>query len=81
MKLKLLATLGLLIPLVITNPVKAENPAHVEQLLNTGECFYYCSYKISSRQDSPTVTKASPAARSVLDASVNFLNSLRVYCF
>jgi hypothetical protein len=38
MKRSLIATLALIVPLVLSNPVKAENLNQVKQLLETGEC-------------------------------------------
>lgn len=38
MKVTYLAALALTTPLFLANPVKAENPNHVQQLLSTGEC-------------------------------------------
>ncbi len=38
MKVTYLAALALTTPLFLANPVKAENPSHVQQLLSTGEC-------------------------------------------
>lgn len=38
MKVKILATAAILAPLWLTTPVKAENPEHVKQLLETKQC-------------------------------------------
>ena len=38
MKLEILATTALLSTICLVAPVKAENPAHVRQLIETGEC-------------------------------------------
>ena len=38
MKLEILATTAILSTMCLATPVKAENPAHVRQLLETGEC-------------------------------------------
>jgi hypothetical protein len=38
MKLEILAATALVSTICLAAPVKAENPAHVRQLLETGEC-------------------------------------------